>query len=571
MLRNISHKFFILFGLVILLVMPTIGVSAQASLDCGDGTILNNAVLLTLAPVANGDTIGITVLGIDGFDPVVGVVTPQGTFCNDDKPTSTGIRTNLPTTAQVDEQTTSAQVIYTNSTGSSASVDIFIADYQQRYGQFLLLIDGLDTTAVSANPQPAMRYQALGITLDERIVSSPIPITAYQIGVTDNMDPFIRAVDTSQTLIGECDDSSPTTCSNLGSLSGFYVADSSGNIVAGDTLDAALQYAPAQIDINGTMGNQMVFRFMSVNNNDGPYMIALHMGFAEGGQQQFVPNNGNQNNPPPPNNNGGGNNNGGVVSNNPPSGGQHGISISCSNGVTLQNGVEFITQLKPNETRNIYALGINGFDPVMVIAEPSGNIICVDDEPIASDYEANLPTTGSIPSSSTNALYAYTNNTNQAVRLSIIIGDYAGRDGEFLLVINDMYFDFNANLSTYEGFTVTDNLASVTTYAIDAGGGTFDAFLRLVDDQLAPVVDGTGQTVECDDASAVTCWGQSYNMNGSFIRQRQSIANGSGTDAVIRFVPSPSDLNKTYYFFINNQLNQSAYYNLAYHAVIATP
>ncbi|RMG87908.1 MAG: hypothetical protein D6712_04810 [Chloroflexi bacterium] len=570
MFKNVSSKFFFLVGLMVLLIMPTVSVSAKASLDCGDGTILDNAVLLTLTPIANGDTIGITVLGINGFDPVVGVVTPQGTFCNDDKPTFTGIRTNLPTTAQVDEQTTSAQVIYTNTTGSSASVDIFIADYQQRYGQFLLLIDGLDTTDVSTNPQPATRYQVIGITLDEQIVSSSIPITAYQIGVSDNMDPFIRAVQyPSQTLISECDDSSPTSCSNLGSLSGFYVADSSGNIVAGDGLDAALQYTPARIDIGN---NRATFRFMSVNNNDGPYMIALHMGFAEGGQQQQVPNNGAQNNPTQPPSNGGGNNNGGVVSNNPPSGGQHGISISCSNGVTLQNGVVFIAQFMPNETRNLYALGINGFDPVMVITEPSGNLICVDDEPMAADYEANLPTTGSIPASSTNALYAYTNTSNQAEMITIIIGDYSGRDGEFLFVINDMYFDFTANLGTYQGFEVTDNLGSVTTYATSADdGSTFDAFLRLVDDQLAPVVDSTGQWVECDDAVATTCWGQSYNMGGSFIRQRQSIAIGSGTDAVIRFVPSPSDLNKVYYFFVNNELNQSAPYNLAFHTVITTP
>src|SRR5262245_29821169 len=97
------------------------------------------------------------------------------------------------------------------------------------------------------------------------------------------------------------------------------------------------------------------------------------------------------------------------------SSGGSGMSVTCTDGSEFDNGVEIVvSQMRSGFTYTATAIGLNGFDPVLAVLDTkTGNGLCNDDEPDASNYAANLPTTGYVPASGTSGQVRFNQNISK--------------------------------------------------------------------------------------------------------------------------------------------------------------
>ena len=105
------------------------------------------------------------------------------------------------------------------------------------------------------------------------------------------------------------------------------------------------------------------------------------------------------------------------------------LSVSCPNGLEITNGVEIIVNMRPGFTYTATAVGVDGFDPVLAVMDRGQVRACSDDNDEASDYTADLPTTGPVNSSSLNAQLPFSHNYNGFENISLIVGGFNGQNG----------------------------------------------------------------------------------------------------------------------------------------------
>jgi hypothetical protein len=203
--------------------------------------------------------------------------------------------------------------------------------------------------------------------------------------------------------------------------------------------------------------------------------------------------------------------------------GAQGIELECAPGAVITNGVELILNLRPGSYR-VTALGIDGFDPVMAVSDEDGIVGCIDDEPAASDYSADLPTTGEIDSSSLTAQIAFEYTGSDFRDFAVTVGGLGGANGEFLIIVEDMAVTSADGSGDVAGdpFTlhITPNMVagsdSITVYMIGTES-SLDPYLRLIDDENEQIISDDGEQVLCDDAGTFLCWGDSTSLSGSTI------------------------------------------------------
>src|SRR5215212_967340 len=101
-------------------------------------------------------------------------------------------------------------------------------------------------------------------------------------------------------------------------------------------------------------------------------------------------------------------------------------SVTCNNGGSFDNGVEVqVVQMRTGFDYRATAIGLNGFDPVLAVLDASGEGLCDDDNPDASGYSANLPSTGAVPASNLSSQVTFSNNSGNAFEdISLVVGGY---------------------------------------------------------------------------------------------------------------------------------------------------
>src|SRR5690606_11902726 len=90
-----------------------------------------------------------------------------------------------------------------------------------------------------------------------------------------------------------------------------------------------------------------------------------------------------------------------------------GVTATCGN-ITITNGVEIIVrQMRPGFNYTATAVGIGNFDPVLIVRDTTNpsDMLCNDDEPNASKFQLNLPSTGNVGASSRSAQLVF-NHSN---------------------------------------------------------------------------------------------------------------------------------------------------------------
>jgi len=227
-----------------------------------------------------------------------------------------------------------------------------------------------------------------------------------------------------------------------------------------------------------------------------------------------------------------------TTNNNTSTGG--GVTATCSD-FTITNGVQIIVrQMRPNFTYTATVVGIDGFDPVMIIGNPDdpSNNICNDDADDAGKYQVDLPSTGLVAASSRSSQLFFTHTNANMTDISIVIGDYNGNAGEFVLVLEGMAVTPADGVG--DPFTVMANssvvgaTAPLSVYMVGLES-QLDPMFHLYDGDNQVWADTDGVAINCDDAgNSSICWGESVDLSGSQIRRGSSgTVTADASDAML--------------------------------------
>ena len=98
--------------------------------------------------------------------------------------------------------------------------------------------------------------------------------------------------------------------------------------------------------------------------------------------------------------------------------------------------------------------------------------------------------------------------------------------------------------------------------------------LKKIDSNRNPLLDNAGSLVVCDDAGDPgLCWGQSYNLSGSYVSRTQGRQlGGFGRDSMLA-LPLARGMENRFINLLMTSYEQSSFgdYLLAFHMGIGSP
>lgn len=251
--------------------------------DCDNRAAISNGTAVTIIQMRPGYSYTVTVIGVDGFDPVLIVVYPDGSgYCQDDEPAARAYSATLPGVGTVSGAATSTQIVFPQDTGDFADMQIIVGGYGGAGGEFLMFIEGMGVTQADNLGDP------FSILMNRSLIASDVPVTAYMVGRETALDPFLRAVDPEDWSIfltddadGEiaCDDAGTPLCWGASQPLDGASLTLGARTVAGDEFDAMLQLDPRtayQSDLE-----RLGLLLSSYDQRTaGQYVLVLHMGLA---------------------------------------------------------------------------------------------------------------------------------------------------------------------------------------------------------------------------------------------------------------------------------------------------
>ncbi|MFN8378441.1 MAG: hypothetical protein U0452_07190 [Anaerolineae bacterium] len=258
-------------------------VPGQFTVHCDDGSSFTNGIEFRIIQMRAGYDYKATVVGLNGFDPVLAVLSESGDgLCNDDAPGAARYAANLPTTGVVPASQLSSQVIFNPTSNTDfQDVSLVVGGYNDQPGEFILILEGMGVTAADNGGDPIL------VTLNQNMLDSGVPLDAYMITRgQSNVDPIVSLVDENYATLTDagghaisCDDAGTDRCwGNTVDLSNSTVTISTGSL-PGWQYDAYLN-----LDISGLplskdpAENWLQFIMSSYQGSAGQYLAVFHAG-----------------------------------------------------------------------------------------------------------------------------------------------------------------------------------------------------------------------------------------------------------------------------------------------------
>lgn len=579
-MRRLGNIFlFLLCAVGMLVGLPAAAQGTGVSVTCDNGSNFENGIEIIVQQMRAGFTYTATAIGINGFDPVLAVLNESGTgFCSDNAADASKHSADLPTSGPVSASTTSAQIRFDQSSGQNmADVSLVVGSVGNTTGEFVLLLEGMAATNADGAGDPF----ALRLTPD--MVASGIPLTVYMISVTSDLDPLLMLTDENKEVIYD-DDNNPIYCDDAGDaarcwgtstpLGDSFVTRVNGRQLPGFNADAMLSIGIDGITLNSDP-NLNFYHFLMTSYNQstfGDYVLAFHMGTTSEtssatpekgpGTIKEQPGGGKEPTPIPPSN----------------ADVPMGISVTCNNGVSFDNGVEIVVdQMRTGFNYTATAIGMNGFDPVLAVLNESGTGTCSDDANSASNYAVDLPTSGEVVASITSAQLQFNQSSGQNMAdVSLVVGSIGNGSGEFILILEGMAAtNADGPGDTFSVRLTPGMVASgvpLTVYMISVTND-LDPLIGRIDSSYEFLFDANNNTIFCDDAGDPSrCWGESSSLNNSFVtRQNGRALGGFAADAMLSIpiadIALDEDTDFNFIHFIMTSYNQSTFgdYLLAFH------
>jgi hypothetical protein len=222
-----------------------------------------------------------------------------------------------------------------------------------------------------------------------------------------------------------------------------------------------------------------------------------------------------------------------------------GVSVDCGRFGTFDNGIEVtVIQMRSGFSYTATAIGLNGFDPILaVLNTDTGDGTCVDNEPNATYYAVDLPTTGLTSPSDSTAQLQFSQNTGAGMAdQSLVVGGVDNMPGEFVLILEGMAVTGADGAGDPFEIQVTPGMVGfgvpLTVYQIATTNDldTYTSLAYLEDDRWNYYFDDDGnQIYYCDDAGTDLCWGDSLDLSDSAVAQaNQRVLAGGGYDSMIQ-------------------------------------
>lgn len=501
------------------------------SVTCDNGASFDNGVEIVVNQMRSGFNYTATAVGLNGFDPVLAVLdtnTRQG-LCSDDESSARRYAANLPSTGNVPASNLSSQVTFSQGSGNTfADISLVVGGFGNASGEFLLILEGMAVT-----PGDGLG-DIFSINITPGMVASGVPLSLYMLARGDGqVDTYINRIDGSGNTITDnagnaitCDDAGNAgLCwGNSVNLSNSSVTINTGTL-PGWQYDSMLSFDLSNFNLS-TDREQNYLNFAMASspsvNTQGQYLLVFHVG-----QTDAVSNSGGVNNNDGGNNNSqnsggstGGTESGGTNSNtnqqnnqqNNSSNSTVGMSVTCDDGTSFDNGVEVILyDLPTGVSYTVTAVGIDGFDPILAVLETeTGDGSCNDDSENAAGYGGNLPTSGDIQPSNLSSQVTFTPPGSGIVNASLVVGGFNNNNGDFLLIVEGTSIDSG---ETAQGDAISVNLtpamiqngAGFAVYMITANGSNLNPYLVQTDSSLNPLTDSKGTAIACDDSGTAPC------------------------------------------------------------------
>lgn len=249
--------------------------------ECRDGSDIEAGVELTIVQQRSGNTYRITAVGIDGFDPVLGVMLTgdyDDALCNDNDSEAATYSADLPTTGDVSSDRNSAQVVFNlNSSNAFENVSIVVAGEGGSSGEYVLIIEGMFASSADGAGDP------MSLAISPALFESGVDPTVYMISVVSAFDPLVYLAD-SQLAQLEDNDGNPIRCDDAGSsalcwgdsdsLTSSYVSRSQNRQLAGGQFDSMMTIPLS----SNTVGFFFNYVMTSFGTTEGDYVVAFHLG-----------------------------------------------------------------------------------------------------------------------------------------------------------------------------------------------------------------------------------------------------------------------------------------------------
>lgn len=278
-----------LIVVVLALALLTVSVAnaqdvGEVTVNCPDGVSFTNGIEFRVVQMRAGYDYRATVIGLNGFDPVLAVLSTEAMegICADDTSEALNYGVNLPSTGEVMATTTSAQLTF-NQSGDSAMADVslIVGGYGDTQGQFVLLLEGMAITSTDNAGDP------FAIRITPSMVDSEVPIYAYAIAtIEDFFDPTIAQIDANYDVVTDaagnpvvCDDAGSNTCYLDAPNLSDYGLLLNGELLPGGDLDSALLIDTSDIRLNNDADENFVNLLVSsFDEQEGRYVLAIHVG-----------------------------------------------------------------------------------------------------------------------------------------------------------------------------------------------------------------------------------------------------------------------------------------------------
>jgi hypothetical protein len=228
---------------------------------------------------------------------------------------------------------------------------------------------------------------------------------------------------------------------------------------------------------------------------------------------------------------------------------------TCDTGEAITNGTRIsVVLMRSGFNYKLTALGVGGFDPVIMVADSSERSgFCNDDSSGASTYWADLPGVGRINANSASAQVQFSQRTSSMDDMHLIIGGYNGMGGEVILILEGMAVTQSDGAGDPFSVRITESMVRsgvpLTVYMF-ARESQLDSFIRLVEldrtgsqtYDIYDVLDASDVPITCDDAgTADLCWGTSeplVNQTDAMLRISPQSAANAGYDVLTYLMTS---------------------------------
>jgi hypothetical protein len=257
--------------------------------ECPDGEEIFNGSEVIIN-MRTGFTYTVTALGIDDFDPIMAAVDENGDIlCNDDASEARDAIAWLPTTGEIENSRNATQINFTFTGSGFGDVSFIVGEANGDDGEFILIVEGLAVTEADGSGDGA--GDPFVIHLTPNMLASEIPVTAYMISVTSNLDTFVYAVNEDNEGI-ILDDGGLFGCDDAGRdgycfgesevMSDYYVSRSAGRgELGGGEFDAYLTLYWELMGLEPGDDGFVTLRYTSSEQRTfGDYVAVFHIGTA---------------------------------------------------------------------------------------------------------------------------------------------------------------------------------------------------------------------------------------------------------------------------------------------------